>query len=372
MSNGCMKTVFAFGCVIFCVSTALLAQTLSTTTAAGGAPGLGDRGRGNADAFYHLGPDSLPQAGVPHGRLIGPTTLPTNIYVGPVPAFTVQRGANSLTALSARSATPMHYVHGYWVYVPAQYDPSKPAALMVFNDGQPMMSPDGDVRAINVIDNLTWRREIPVAITVFIDPGRPAETPEPNLSRDWGDNTTLRPLEYQQLDDRYARVVCDELLPAVASRYDISPDPELHAIMGASSGAIAAFTVAWQRPDQFRKVISIVGSFTHIRGGDGDGYPELVMAAGKKPLRVFFQDGVNDNRNADLARDWHYQNVRLIKALTEKGYDVNYTFGIGLHGQKQGGAILPDMMRWLWRDYPRDLDLNNRVERSFAGPATQP
>ncbi len=265
----------------------------------------------------------------------------------------------------------MKYVHGYWVYIPAQYDPSKPAALIVFNDGEPMKAENGDVRAINVIDNLTWRREMPVAITVFLDPGRPAGTPEPDLSHDWGDNTTLRPWEYQQLDGKYARVVCDELLPAVSKQYNISPDPEMHAIMGASSGAIAAFTVAWQRPDQFRKVISIVGSFTHIRGGQGDTYPELVTASDKKPLRIFFQDGVNDNRTPNLPNDWHYQNVRLINALTQKGYDINYTFGIGFHGQKQGGAILPEMMRWLWRDYPRDPDQANHTERSFNTPATQ-
>ncbi len=289
-----------------------------------------------------------------------------------MPASTRQTGANSLTARSTKSAEPLHYEHGYYIYVPAQYDPAKPAALMVFQDGQPMMAPEGDVRAVNVIDNLTWRREIPVAVTLFLDPGREAGTPEPDLSRDWGDNSTLRPLEYQWLDGRYSRVVCDELLPVIEKQYNISPDPNMHAIMGASSGAIAAFTVAWDRPDQFRKVISIVGSFTHIRGGEGDTYPELVAAADKKPIRVFFQDGVNDNRNANLTLDWHYQNARLIKALTEKGYDVNYAFGIGLHGQHQGGAILPDMMLWLWRDYPRDADLNNKAERSFNGAATQP
>jgi len=367
------KNLIAGTCLILCMTASLPAQTLPSATsgAPSGRAARGPRGP-NYDAFYQLGPDSLSQPGVPHGTLVGPSTLPTAAYVGPAPVTTRQNGPNSLTALSAAANPPMHYVHGYWVYVPAQYDPTKPAALIVFNDGQPMKAPNGDIRAMNVIDNLTWRREMPVAITVFLDPGRPAGTPEPDLSRDWGDNTTLRPWEYQWLDGRYPRVVCDELLPAIESQYNISPDPEMHAIMGASSGGIAAFTVAWNRPDQFRKVISIVGSFTHIRGGDGDTYPELVAAADKKPIRVFFQDGVNDNRTPNLTNDWHYQNVRLIKALTQKGYDVNFAFGIGLHGQKQGGAILPDMMRWLWRDYPRDYDVNNRIERSFNGPATRP
>jgi enterochelin esterase family protein len=359
----------------FCAAAIAQAPPGAGGAAGGGRAGRGgggNRGPANANAFYQLGPDSLPQPGVPHGMLVGPTTLPTDQYVGPVPPFTAQSGPNSLTALSEASPTPMHYVHGYWVYVPAQYDPSKPAALIVFNDGQPMMAPNGDIRAMNVIDNLTWRREMPVAITVFLDPGRPAGTPEPNLASDWGDNSTLRPLEYQQIDDKYARVVCDELLPAITRQYNISPDPDMHAIMGASSGGIAAFTVAWQRPNQFHKVISIVGSFTHIRGGPGDTYPELVQAADKKPIRVFFEDGVNDNRNANPIMDWHTQNIRLIDALTKKGYDVNYSFGMNLHGQKQGGAILPEMMRWLWRDYPRDADPNDMVERNFNGPATRP
>jgi enterochelin esterase family protein len=321
--------------------------------------------RPNMDAFYHLGPDSMVQAGVPHGKLVGPLTVATKVYAGPVPAATKQNGANSLTAISAAATQPMEYVHGYWVYVPAQYDASKPAALIVFNDGQPMKAEEGDVRAMNVIDNLTYRREMPVAITVFLDPGRPAGTAEPDLSRDWGDNTTLRPWEYQWLNGKYAQVVCDEVLPAVEKAYNISPDPEMHAIMGASSGGIAAFTVAWDRPEVFRKVITIVGSFTRIRGGEGDSYPEIVAAAEKKPIRLFMQDGANDNRNANPALDWHVQNMRLMEALKAKGYDLNYEWGIGMHGQKQGGAILPEMMRWLWRDYPRG------DERGFNGAATQ-
>jgi enterochelin esterase family protein len=145
----------------------------------------------------------------------------------------------------------------------------------------------------------------------------------------------------------------------------------MHAIMGASSGGIAAFTVAWDRPDQFRKVITIVGTFTRVRGGEGDTYPEKVLASEKKPIRIFMCDGVNDNRTPNLTNDWHYQNVRLMEALTKKGNDVNYAWGIGLHGQKQGGAQLPAMMRWLWRDYPRDYDQANIAERSFNGPTSR-
>ncbi len=304
------------------------------------APGL--------DSLYKLGPDSLQQEGVPHGKLVGPLTLPCKVYPG--------------TA------------HTYWVYVPAQYDAAKPASLMIFNDGQAFKDENGSLRVMNVVDNLLYRREIPVMIVVFINPGKTPEQPEPN-PREWGDRTTNRPTEYNTPDDKYARIICDELLPVLYRDYNLSKDPEQHGIGGASSGAIAAFMVAWERPDQFRKVISIVGSFVNLRGGDC--YPERVKAADKKPIRIYFQDGRNDNRgvgrggNYDQRRDWFYQNVRLVKALTEKGYDINYTWGIGLHGSKQGGAILPDMMRWLWRDHAVSTDVQDKVERSFQGPATK-
>jgi hypothetical protein len=136
-----------------------------------------------------------------------------------------------------------------------------------------------------------------------------------------------------------------------------------------SSGAIAAFTVAWERPNDFRKVLSNVGSFVDLRGGYI--YPERVQASEKKPIRVFLCDGRNDHRGLgpsgryDEKRDWFFQNVRLMKALTQKGYDVNYTWGMNLHGQKFGGAMMPDMMRWLSRDGPVSTDPNDMVERAF-------
>jgi enterochelin esterase family protein len=299
----------------------------------------------NTDAHYQLGPDSLPRDGVPKGEVRGPYTLPSQAYPGTQ--------------------------HTYWVYVPPQYDPSVAASLMVLNDGQAFKNMEGDVRAPNVFDNLIYRREIPVMLAVFINPGRTPEQPEPT-PQEWGDRTTNRPTEYNTLDDKYARVIVDELLPALNKEYNISKDPERRGIGGASSGAIAAFTVAWERPNEFRKVLSIVGSFTNLRGGHA--YADLVGKTEKKPIRIFLQDGRNDNRGVgrngqyDETRDWFLQNVRLMRALTAKGYDVNYTWGIGRHGQKQGGAIFPDMMRWLWRDHPVSTDVNDAVERSFNKP----
>jgi enterochelin esterase-like enzyme len=296
----------------------------------------------NTDLHYQLGPDSLPREGVPKGEVKGPFTLPSEAYPGTQ--------------------------HTYWVYVPAQYDAAKPAALAIFQDGQAFMNPEGDLRAHNVLDNLIYRREIPVMLAVFINPGRTPEQPEPN-AKEWGDRTTNRPTEYNSLDDRYARVITEELLPALYKQYSVSKRAEDHAIGGASSGAIAAFTVAWHRPEQFSKVLSLIGSFVNLRGGHV--YPELVRKAERKPLRIYLQDGRNDNRGQgrdgkyDEKRDWFQQNVRLMQALTEKGYDVNYSWGIGKHSSKHGGMILPDMMRWLWRDHPVSTDVNDAVERAF-------
>lgn len=301
----------------------------------------------NPDSQYRLGPDSMPQEGVPKGEIRGPFTLPSNAYPGTQ--------------------------HTYWVYVPAQYDPKVPAALMIFQDGHAFKNETGDIRAQNVMDNLIYRREIPVMIGVFINPGRTPEQPEPGPS-EWGDRTTNRPTEYNSLDDKYARVITEELMPVLYKDYNISKDPEQHGIGGSSSGAIAAFTVAWERPNQFRKVLSNVGSFTNIRGGHA--YADLVLKNEKKPIRIFLCGGRNDNRGMrngayDEKWDWFLQNVRLMKALTQKGYDVNYTWGINKHGQKFGGAIMPEMMRWLWRDGPVSTDPNDMTERSFRQPAAR-
>ena len=297
------------------------------------------------NAYYQVGPDSMTHDGVPRGDVRGPLVLPSHAYPGTQ--------------------------HTYWVYVPAQYDPAVAASLMIFQDGQAFKAMDGVVRAPNVLDNLIYRREIPVMLAVFINPGRTPEQPEPTPSN-WGDRDTNRPTEYNTLDGKYASVVVDELMPALYKNYNISKDADRHGIGGASSGAIAAFTVAWQRPNDFRKVLSIVGSFVNLRGGDA--YADIVRQNEKKPIRIFLQDGRNDNRGVgrggayDQRRDWFYQNVRLMQALTDKGYDVNYTWGMNTHGQRMGGPILPEMMRWLWRDHPVSIDVNDAIERSFNAP----
>ena len=298
------------------------------------------------DEVYRIGPDSEPHEGVPQGNIVGPMTLASQVF----PETT----------------------RNYWVYVPAQYDAAKPASLMIFQDGHAFLNQKGDYRIPIVFDNLIFRREMPVTVAVFINPGHRADQPEAD-DKEWGDRTTNRPTEYNALDDKYSKLIIDELLPALSKDYNISPDPNDRAIAGASSGAICAFTVAWHRPDQFRKVISTIGSFTNIRGGHV--YPDLIRESEPRPIRIFLQDGLNDNRGRrrggeyDPKWDWHAQNRKMVEALTEKKYDVNFTWGIGSHSNKQGGAIMPDMLRWLWRDYRRPDDPADDSNRKLFVPA---
>jgi len=312
---------------------AALALVISTSDVAIAqqAPG-GPRGPSEFDAFYTLGPDSLPRDGVPKGEVRGPFKLPSKAYPG--------------------------VEHNYWVYVPAPYDGSREASLMVFNDGATYMKADGFYRAQNVLDNLIYRGDIPVMVGAFIDPGVNS-----------ADSRSIRQDEYDSLGDKYSKVIVEELLPALYKEYKISRNPDHHGIAGWSSGAIAAFTVAWERPDQFHKVLTGIGTFVDLKGGHV--YPEKVLASDKKPIRIFMIDGRNDNRGTngnspyDPNRDWFLQNVRLMEALTKKGYDVNYSWGMGVHSHNMGGAMLPEMMRWLWRDQPVSLDPKDTVERSF-------
>jgi enterochelin esterase family protein len=322
---------------------------------------VGRAGAASINDVYLLGPDSEAHPGVPQGKVTDWEKLPSQAYPGTL--------------------------HDFCVYVPAQYNPAAAASLMIFQDGQAWVNPTGDLRTPTVFDNLIYRREIPVTIVVFINPGRTAEQPVAS-AQEWGDRTSNRPQEYNAVDDKYARVIVDELMPVLNQRYNISKNPDDHAIGGASSGAIAAFGVAWNRPGQFHKVLSTIGSFTNIRGGDA--YPEIIRAAERKPIRVYLLDGVNDNRGVrkdapnstyDPRRDWHLQNIRMLAALTDKGYDVNFCWGIGPHSQNMAGEMLPEMLRWLWRDYPRTddpFDKSNRglytvaVPGQDAAPAAKP
>jgi enterochelin esterase-like enzyme len=229
----------------------------------------------------------------------------------------------------------------YWVYVPAQYQADKPACVMVFQDGEAYVKEQGDFRTPIVFDNLIHKAEMPVTIGIFINPGvipaaKPGEGPRKNRS-----------FEYDTLSDQYARFLLEEILPEVGKQYRITTDPEGRAICGISSGGICAFTVAWERPDAFRKVLSHVGSFTNIRGGHV--YPALIRKTEPKPIKVFLQDGSGDLDN--LHGNWPLANQEMAAALKFAKYDYQFVYGDGGHNGKHGGAILPDSLRWLWKDY---------------------
>jgi enterochelin esterase family protein len=273
---------------------------------------------------YKLGPDSLPQDGVPKGKLEGPIEFKSKVFDGTV--------------------------RQYWVYVPQQYSADKPACVLVFQDGQRATNPRGVLRVQNVLDNLIHRKEIPVTIGIFITPGNKSDEYPKTLGTN---NPNNRSFEYDTLSDQYARFIVDEMLPEVGKKYNLTKDPAGRAIGGTSSGAICAFTVAWERPHEFRNVISMIGSFTDLRGGHV--YPDLILKSEKKPIRIFLQDGNQDLRNPEFPqRDWWLQNQKMVAALKEKGYDMNHVFGEGGHSDDHGGSILPDMLLWIWRDWKRE------------------
>jgi enterochelin esterase family protein len=313
---------------------------------------------------YQLGADSKRQTGVPKGTIENFEWLESKIFPG-----TKRR---------------------YSVYVPSQYDESEPAALMVFQDGHAYQSETGEYRVPVVFDNLIHRNELPVTICVFVDPGHLKEAlPE---KRGWRPQPENRSVEYDSLGDQYSKLLLEEILPEVEKKYNITDDPNGRAIGGASSGGICAFTVAWERPDKFGKVLSHIGSFTNIRHGDT--YPGIIRktetkiipptpnveteepkdgegsevkesdakkAGGVKvdaeetepkeqTLRVYLQDGRNDLDNKH--GNWPLGNQQMYAALKFKNYDVKFDFGDEAHNGKHGGAVLPDALRWLWRGYP--------------------
>lgn len=232
-------------------------------------------------------------------------------------------------------------VRDWAIYVPAQYEPSKPAGLMIFQDGERMRDVTGRWRVPIVFDNLIARGDMPPVIAVFLNPGHHKSQVRQ------GNKSSNRSFEYDSLGDRYARFLLEEIIPEVEKRYNISSEPEMRAIGGSSSGAICAFTTAWERTDQFRKVYSNVGSFTNLRGGDA--YPGLIRKTQPKPIRVYMADTSGDLDNA--FGHWPLSNKRLHSALSYMGYDTRFDWAEGYgHNPDFGGLQFPEAMKWLWRD----------------------
>ena len=258
-----------------------------------------------------LGPDTLPQPNVPRG------TLTSHRYTSP-----------------ATGAFP-NTSRDWTLYVPAQYDAATPANLVVFQDARFYLSEDFNAPA--VFDNLIARGDIPPTIGLFVEPG--------DLPGEAANSRGNRSFEYDSLTDAYSRLLHDELLPLVAADYAISTDPARRASVGMSSGGICAFNLAWERPDSFARVVSHVGSFTDIRGGNV--YPSRIRKNEPKPIRVFLQGAVGDLDNDKGS--WTVANFDMAKALRFKGYDYRFEYGQGAHDRRHGAAIFPETMRWIFR-----------------------
>jgi gluconolactonase len=265
---------------------------------------------------YPVHPDSKPQDGVPKGEIKGPFEWRSEIFPGTV--------------------------REYAVYVPAQYDAEKPACSMIVQDG---LRKAQQWKLPTVLDNLIHKRDVPVQIGIFVSPGVvPAakEGSQPRLNRSF---------EYDAMGDRYVSFLLEEIIPEVAKTYNLSTNPNDRLIAGSSSGAIAAFTAAWERPNEFRRVFSSIGTYTSLRGGDE--YPSLIRKFENKPLRIYLQDGSND---LDIfAGSWWMANQAMLSSLNYSGYDVAHDWGEGGHSGKHSTAILPDALRWLWRGYPKPI-----------------
>ncbi|MHA4811697.1 SMP-30/gluconolactonase/LRE family protein [Flavitalea flava] len=246
-------------------------------------------------------------------------------------------------------------VREYWIYIPAQYRPEKPACVYINQDGIQWKAP-------TVFDNLIHRGEMPVTIGVFVTPGRvPSMNGHVSLDR------FNRSFEYDGLGDAYARFILDELLPDVEKQkasdgriIHLSKNGKDRAIGGSSSGAVCAFTAAWERPDAFSRVFSAIGTYVGLRGADR--YPTFIRKYEPKPIRVFLQDGSNDLNI--YGGDWWKANESMERALVFSGYQVNHVWGEGGHSGRQGESIFPEAMRWLWKDYPQPVT-NGATKNQF-------
>ncbi len=248
-------------------------------------------------------PDAVVRDDVPHGQIEQMPPFESKIFEGTV--------------------------RDWSIYVPAQYSSEKPAALMIFQDGERMRDIEGRWRVPVVFDNLIARGEMPPTIAVFINPGHDKSKPQEN------NRPSNRSFEYDSLGNRYSRFLLEEIIPIVRQRYSISDDPNMHAIGGSSSGAICAFTVAWEQPDMFRRVYSNVGSFTNLRGGNL--YPSLIRKTEPKPLRVYLADTSGDIDN--IAGSWPLANQQMHAALKYMGYDVRLDWAEGYAHNADFGSL---------------------------------
>lgn len=261
----------------------------------------------------------------------------------PPPSTTAAPTGEVIKGEFARSQVYPGTWREYWVYVPKQLDRSKPAPVMVFQDGIQYNAP-------KVFDELIEQKAVPPIVGVFVMHGRVKASSADALDR------MNRSFEYDAVSGDYARFLLDELLPYISKTHNLtlSNDPNDRAIAGNSSGAIAAFTAAWQRPDAFRRIFSAIGTYVGLRGGHE--YPVLIRKTEPKPLRIFLQDGRNDLNN--YTGSWWIANQDMLSALEYAGYDVRHEWGEGEHNSRHATAIFPEALKWLWRDWPSPVKAN--------------
>src|SRR5215467_167577 len=268
----------------------------------------------------------------------------------------------------------------YWIYVPAQYDPGTPAAVMIFQDGEWYTDRNGNNPALNVIDNLIAQKKIPVMICIFINPGDISDSPgSPTYSlvkaysEKWQRTLkdSMRSTLYDTVSDRYPRFLRDEILAEVGAKYNLRKDAYSRAITGLSSGGICSFNAAWQMPGEFARVISWIGSFSAIQWKEdpavpdgGQDFPDKILREPKRNIRVWLQDGSQD---LDLRYgNWPLANLRMANALKAQEYDFHFSYGNGTHNSAHGAADFPAEMIWLWRDYDPA-----KTEQKFAIEASE-
>ena len=259
--------------------------------------------------------DALQRAGVPEGQLTAKLVHQSRIYPG--------------------------MASNYWVYTAAGYSAASPAALMVWQDGEVNVDRAAASHTLNVIDNLTAKKQIPVIVHVFISPGMV-------------DGKAMRSVEYDTVNDTYPRFLRDEILAEVSAKYSIRKDGYSRAIIGESSGAICAFNAAWFQPEQFARVVSRIGSFTSIQWkpntlDGGQSYPNKIRKEAKRNIRVWLQDGSEDLENEHGS--WPLQNIQMANSLKRQGYDFHFSFGNGTHTRLGGQVEAPAELRWVWRGY---------------------
>ena len=241
--------------------------------------------------------------------------------------------------------------HNYSLYVPAKYDAAKPTPFMIYLDGSGALG--NGQRVPTVFDNLIHKGDLPPLIGIFVDPGVLPALTDSEQSR------FHRILEYDSIDGRLARFLEEELITEVAKKYNLSKDPSDHAIAGVSTGAVGAFAAAWNRPDLFRRVLSFIGTYVHMRGADS--FPGMIRLTEPKPIRVFLEAGKNDHLapghpfGTFYAGSWPINNQLMLEAMQFAGYDVKLEYGENAHNMTHGAAIMPEALRWLWRGYGQPI-----------------